>query len=127
MMLHVCIVCIDYLFFFFFFNDTATTEIYTLSLHDALPILIINPGARLSLQLHHQRSEHWVVVRGTARVTRGTDEFVLTADQSTYIPVNTRHRLENIGAEPLEIIEVQTGVYLGEDDIERFEDTYGRV
>jgi len=89
--------------------------------------LIINPGARLSLQLHRKRAEHWVVVRGLARVRRGEDSFELGEDQSTYIPVATMHQLENVGTEPLEIIEVQTGGYLGEDDIERFEDVYGRA
>jgi mannose-1-phosphate guanylyltransferase/mannose-6-phosphate isomerase len=89
--------------------------------------LIINPGAKLSLQLHNKRAEHWVVVRGSARVVRGDEEFELHEDQSTYIPLGTRHQLENIGSEPLEIIEVQTGSYLGEDDIVRFEDRYGRA
>jgi len=89
--------------------------------------LIINPGAKLSLQLHNKRAEHWVVVRGSARVVRGDEEFELHEDQSTYIPLGTRHQLENIGNEPLEIIEVQTGGYLGEDDIVRFEDRYGRA
>jgi len=88
--------------------------------------ITVNPGASLSLQLHHQRSEHWVVVKGVAKVTRGDEVFTLKEDQSTYIPVETKHRLENEGSEPLEIIEVQTGGYLGEDDIERFEDVYGR-
>jgi mannose-1-phosphate guanylyltransferase/mannose-6-phosphate isomerase len=89
--------------------------------------LIINPGAKLSLQLHNRRAEHWVVVRGSARVVRGDHEFELHEDESTYIPLGTRHQLENIGSEPLEIIEVQTGGYLGEDDIVRFEDRYGRA
>ncbi|MCG6870976.1 MAG: mannose-1-phosphate guanylyltransferase/mannose-6-phosphate isomerase, partial [Gammaproteobacteria bacterium] len=88
--------------------------------------LIVKPGAKLSLQLHHKRSEHWVVVRGKARVTRGEEVFTLSEDESTYIPVETRHSLENPGPETLEIIEVQTGSYLGEDDIERFADRYGR-
>jgi mannose-1-phosphate guanylyltransferase/mannose-6-phosphate isomerase len=88
--------------------------------------LIVNPGAVLSLQMHYHRAEHWVVVRGTARVTRGDEEFLLNEDQSTYIPWGTRHRLENPGKIPLEIIEVQTGAYLGEDDIRRFDDKYGR-
>jgi mannose-1-phosphate guanylyltransferase/mannose-6-phosphate isomerase len=89
--------------------------------------LTVNPGAALSLQMHFHRAEHWVVVRGTARVTKGDDEFLLNEDQSTYIPWGTRHRLENPGKIPLELIEVQSGSYLGEDDIERFEDIYGRL
>ena len=87
----------------------------------------VRPGAALSLQLHHRRSEHWVVVQGTARVTRGDDIFDISANQSTYIPVETRHRLENPGTEALAIIEVQCGDYLGEDDIVRFSDVYGRT
>jgi mannose-1-phosphate guanylyltransferase/mannose-6-phosphate isomerase-like protein (cupin superfamily) len=86
----------------------------------------VRPGAALSLQLHHHRSEHWVVVRGTARVTRGDEVFDIGANQSTFIPVETRHRLENPGTDPLAIIEVQCGDYLGEDDIVRFDDRYGR-
>jgi len=86
----------------------------------------VNPGQKLSLQLHHHRAEHWVVVRGTARVTRGDVVSLLTEDQSTYIPLGEKHRLENPGADPLEIIEVQSGSYLGEDDIVRFDDQYGR-
>lgn len=89
--------------------------------------LTIKPGAQLSLQLHNRRAEHWVVVRGAAVVTRDDEVFTLSEDQSTYIPVGTRHRLENRGDVPLEIIEVQTGGYLGEDDIVRLEDSYGRV
>jgi len=88
--------------------------------------IIVKPGHSLSLQMHHHRAEHWVVVRGTARVTRGSDTLLLTEDQSTYIPLGTVHRLENPGSIPLEIIEVQSGSYLGEDDIVRFEDAYGR-
>ncbi|NMX23532.1 mannose-1-phosphate guanylyltransferase/mannose-6-phosphate isomerase [Dissulfurirhabdus thermomarina] len=88
--------------------------------------ITVKPGARLSLQRHHHRAEHWVVVRGTARITRGDEVLVLTEDQSTYIPLGTVHRLENPGKIPLEIIEVQTGSYLGEDDIVRLEDAYGR-
>lgn len=84
------------------------------------------PGRALSLQKHHKRAEHWVVVRGVARVTRGNDMFELYENQSTYIPLGTRHRLENPGEEPLHLIEVQSGSYLGEDDIVRFEDNYGR-
>jgi len=88
--------------------------------------LMVKPGHALSLQLHRKRAEHWVVVSGRARVTRGEDTLYLEENQSTYIPVGTRHRLENPGKEPLLIIEVQSGSYLGEDDIERFEDRYGR-
>jgi len=76
--------------------------------------------------MHYHRAEHWIVVRGTARVTRGEETFLLTENESTYIPPGTRHRLENPGKLPLEIIEVQSGAYLGEDDIVRFEDNYGR-
>lgn len=86
--------------------------------------IIVNPGQALSLQMHHHRAEHWVVVRGTGRVTRGEESFLLGEDQSTYIPLGTTHRLENPGVIPLELIEVQTGSYLGEDDIVRFEDRY---
>lgn len=86
----------------------------------------VKPGAKLSLQLHHHRSEHWVVVKGIATVTNGEEVFDLEVNQSTYIPVETKHRLENRTEEPLEIIEVQVGGYLGEDDIVRFDDVYGR-
>jgi mannose-1-phosphate guanylyltransferase/mannose-6-phosphate isomerase len=88
--------------------------------------IVVNPGAALSLQMHHHRAEHWVVVRGTARVTRGEETFLVSENESTFIPVGTRHRLENPGKVPLEIIEVQSGTYLGEDDIVRFDDAYGR-
>ena len=88
--------------------------------------IVVNPGGCLSLQKHHHRAEHWVVVRGTAHVIRGDDEMVLEANQSTYIPPEAVHRLENKGTEPLDLIEVQTGGYLGEDDIVRLEDVYGR-
>lgn len=88
--------------------------------------IVVNPGASLSLQMHHHRAEHWIVVSGTARVTRGEETFLLSENQSTYIPLGTTHRLENPGRLPLEMIEVQSGSYLGEDDIVRFEDTYGR-
>jgi mannose-1-phosphate guanylyltransferase/mannose-6-phosphate isomerase len=88
--------------------------------------IMVKPGAKLSLQMHHHRAEHWVVVTGTARVTRGEEEITLFEDQSTYIPMGTAHRLENPGKIPLHLIEVQSGSYLGEDDIVRFEDTYGR-
>jgi mannose-1-phosphate guanylyltransferase/mannose-6-phosphate isomerase len=87
---------------------------------------MVNPGARLSLQLHHHRAEHWIVVKGTAKVTCGDKEFILAENESTYIPLGEKHRLENAGKIPLEIIEVQTGSYLGEDDIVRFDDVYGR-
>src|ERR1700691_130985 len=88
--------------------------------------LIVRPGGALSLQMHHHRAEHWVVVSGTASITRGEETFLLEENQSTYIPVGVRHRIENPGRIPLHIIEVQTGGYLGEDDIVRFEDRYGR-
>jgi mannose-1-phosphate guanylyltransferase/mannose-6-phosphate isomerase len=88
--------------------------------------LKIKPGASLSLQLHHHRAEHWIVVAGTARITRGEEQFLLEENQSTYIPVGVKHRIENPGMIALEIIEVQSGSYLGEDDIVRFEDRYGR-
>ena len=87
----------------------------------------VKPGARLSLQSHTRRAEHWIVVRGIARVTRDNDVFELFANQSTYIPIGAKHRLENPGAEMLELIEVQSGDYLGEDDIVRYEDVYGRT
>ncbi|GAA4861579.1 mannose-1-phosphate guanylyltransferase/mannose-6-phosphate isomerase [Luteimonas vadosa] len=86
----------------------------------------VKPGARLSLQSHRHRAEHWIVVRGTARVTRDNDVFDLVANQSAYIPLGARHRLENPGEDMLELIEVQSGDYLGEDDIVRYEDVYGR-
>lgn len=88
--------------------------------------LMVKPGAVLSLQLHHHRAEHWIVVSGTARITRGDEEFLLEENQSTYIPIGVKHRIENPGKIPLHIIEVQSGTYLGEDDIVRFEDRYGR-
>jgi mannose-1-phosphate guanylyltransferase/mannose-6-phosphate isomerase len=88
--------------------------------------LIVNPGQQLSLQLHQHRAEHWVVVRGTAKVVNGDSELILAADQSTYIPLGVKHRLSNPSSEVLELIEVQSGSYLGEDDILRFDDVYGR-
>lgn len=88
--------------------------------------ITVNPGAILSLQMHHHRAEHWIVVSGTAKVTRGDETFLVTENESTYIPLGTKHRLENTGTIPLEMIEVQSGSYLGEDDIVRFEDIYGR-
>ena len=86
----------------------------------------VKPGANLSLQMHHHRAEHWIVVKGTAEITNGDQVIILTENQSTYIPQGQTHRLANPGKTPLEIIEVQSGSYLGEDDIVRFEDTYGR-
>lgn len=88
--------------------------------------ITVNIGGKLSLQRHHHRSEHWVVVKGTAKVTCGEDAFLLSENQSTYIPIGVTHRLENVGKIPLEIIEIQSGAYLGEDDIERIDDQYGR-
>lgn len=88
--------------------------------------ITVNPGAKLSLQMHHKRAEHWIVVSGTAQVTCGERVFPLKENESTYIPLGSKHRLENVGTEPLHLIEVQSGSYLGEDDIVRFEDTYGR-
>ena len=89
--------------------------------------ITVRPGAKLSLQKHHHRAEHWIVVTGTALVTKGNDTFLLTENQSTYIPIGETHRLENPGKTDLEMIEVQSGSYLGEDDIVRFEDNYGRL
>ncbi len=88
--------------------------------------ITVKPGARLSLQMHFHRAEHWIVVSGTAKITKGEETFVMTENQSTYIPLGTKHRLENPGKIPLEIIEVQSGSYLREDDIVRFDDQYGR-
>ena len=88
--------------------------------------LVVRPGGILSLQMHHHRAEHWVVVSGTAKITRGDEVFLLEENQSTYIPVGVRHRIENPGRIALHVIEVQSGTYLGEDDIVRFEDQYGR-
>lgn len=89
--------------------------------------ICVKPGASLSLQMHHHRAEHWIVVRGTAEVTKGEDVFMLTENESTYIPLGVTHRLRNPGKMELELIEVQVGSYLGEDDIVRFEDNYGRT
>jgi mannose-1-phosphate guanylyltransferase/mannose-6-phosphate isomerase len=86
----------------------------------------VKPGGSLSLQMHHYRAEHWIVVKGTAEITNGDQVITLQENQSTYIPQGQTHRLANPGNEPLEIIEVQSGSYLGEDDIVRFDDTYGR-
>ncbi|XOF35180.1 MAG: mannose-1-phosphate guanylyltransferase/mannose-6-phosphate isomerase [Candidatus Electrothrix sp. YB6] len=100
----------------------------TLEIHDRFQIkrITVNPGARLSSQMHHHRHEHWVVVRGTARVENGDRTILLREDESTYIRLGTVHRLENPGVIPLELIEIQIGSYLGEDDIVRFDDEYGR-
>ncbi|PSN09991.1 mannose-6-phosphate isomerase [filamentous cyanobacterium CCT1] len=87
----------------------------------------VKPGHRLSLQMHHHRSEHWIVVSGTAKVVCGDNEILLSSNQSTYVPPCTQHRLENVGVIPLVLIEVQNGEYLGEDDIVRFQDDYSRV
>jgi len=89
--------------------------------------IVVKPGAALSLQLHHKRAEHWIVVQGVATVTCGEDVFDLKQNESTYIPVGTKHRLENRTAADVTLIEVQCGAYLGEDDIVRFEDVYGRT
>lgn len=109
---------------------------HTMVLTDSFQVkeIVVNPGAKLSLQMHHHRAEHWVVVKGTARVTQGEGHgdlsnlksFLLSEDESTYIPLGTVHRLENPGVIPLHLIEVQTGSYLGEDDIVRYNDDYGR-
>jgi len=88
--------------------------------------IMVKPKASLSLQMHHHRAEHWIVVSGTAEVTNGDKVLMLSENQSTYIPLGTVHRLVNPGTIPLEIIEVQSGSYLGEDDIVRFQDNYGR-
>jgi mannose-1-phosphate guanylyltransferase/mannose-6-phosphate isomerase len=89
--------------------------------------IMVKPGAKLSLQMHHHRAEHWVVVSGTAKVTNGERDYLLTENQSTYIPVGVVHSLENPGKIPLELIEIQSGGYLGEDDIIRLQDRYGRI
>jgi len=89
--------------------------------------IVVKPGAKLSLQMHHHRAEHWVVVEGTALVTRDEETFLLRENESTFIPIGTKHRLENPGKVPLKMIEVRSGTYLSEDDIIRLEDTYGRV
>ena len=89
--------------------------------------ITVKPGAKLSVQMHHHRAEHWVVVSGTAKVTNGQNTFLLSENESTYIPVGVVHALENPGKVVLEIVEIQTGSYLGEDDIVRLNDVYGRV
>ncbi len=88
--------------------------------------IVVNPGASLSLQMHHHRAEHWVVVQGTALVEKDGNQELVGENQSTYIPLGSRHRLTNPGKIPVKLIEVQSGTYLGEDDIVRFEDRYGR-
>jgi mannose-1-phosphate guanylyltransferase len=88
--------------------------------------ITVKPGEKLSVQMHHHRAEHWIVVSGTALVNRGDEEILLTENQSVYIPLGTVHALENPGKIPLELIEVQSGSYLGEDDIVRISDLYGR-
>lgn len=104
-----------------------TFEIFATSQNYQVKRLTVFPQGKLSLQSHKHRSEHWVVVRGKARVINGENILVLYANQSTYIPVGNIHRLENPGEDSLEIIEVQTGTYLGEDDIYRYEDIYNRA
>ena len=94
--------------------------------HYKIKRIEVKPGASLSLQKHHHRSEHWVVVNGSAKITNGSTETLVQANESTYIPAGQRHRLENPGVIPCVMIEVQCGDYLGEDDIVRFEDHYGR-
>ena len=89
--------------------------------------VVLKPGAKLSLQLHRRRSEHWVVVSGVAKVTSESETYLVHSNESTYIPINTKHRLENPGKELLQIIEVQNGDYVEENDIERFSDDYGRI
>jgi mannose-1-phosphate guanylyltransferase / mannose-6-phosphate isomerase len=101
------------------------------SLHNGARVqvkhIMVKPGGKLSLQMHHHRAEHWIVVQGTAKIVRGEQQMILSEDQSTYIPLGTPHRLENPGKIPLHLIEVQSGSYLGEDDIVRLEDSYGRI
>ena len=109
--------------------DVPENAFYTLASMDGrfqVKRIIVNPGAELSLQMHHHRAEHWVVVSGTAEVTNGDVVRLFTENQSTYIPVGTKHRLKNPGVIPLTLIEIQSGAYLGEDDIVRFADVYGR-
>jgi len=102
-------------------------EIITVEQRFQVKRIIVNPNAGLSLQLHYHRSEHWVVVKGTAKITRNDENFILTENQSTYISIGVKHRLENPGKLPLEIIEIQSGSYLEEDDIVRYDDMYGRA
>lgn len=89
--------------------------------------ITVKPGAKLSVQMHHHRAEHWIVVSGSAKVTNGDKQFLLSENESPYIPIGVIHALENPGKVELELIEVQSGSYLGEDDIVRFEDLYGRA
>ena len=89
--------------------------------------IVVYPGAKLSLQMHYHRSEHWIVVQGTAKITNGDKVIMLRENESTFVPMATRHRLENEGRVPLHIIEVQMGKYLEEDDIVRFDDDFGRI
>ena len=89
--------------------------------------ITVKPGEKLSLQMHHHRAEHWIVVNGTARITRGDETMLLSENESTYVPIGVVHRIENPGIVQLNLIEVQSGAYLGEDDIVRFEDRYGRT
>ena len=102
-------------------------ESITMSDRFQVKLITVNPGSILSLQMHHHRAEHWIVVRGTARVTKGDTVLIVGENESTFIPLGVNHRLENPGVIPLELIEIQSGSYLGEDDIVRFEDNYGRV
>ena len=90
-------------------------------------VIQVKPGEQLSLQMHHHRSEHWIIVKGTANVEIDNKEFILSENMSCYIPIGSKHRLSNPGKIPLKLIEVQSGTYIGEDDIERFEDNYGRI
>ena len=101
----------------------------TIALGDRFQVkrIIVNPGETLSLQLHHHRAEHWVIVRGTAEITVGEEKKLYTENQSAYIPIGCAHRLRNPGVIPLILIEIQSGAYLGEDDIVRMEDAYGRA
>ena len=96
-------------------------------IRDRVKRITVKPGAKLSVQMHHHRAEHWIVVCGTARVTNGEETYMVTENESTYIPIGQVHSLENPGVIPLELIEVQSGSYLGEDDIVRYSDNYGRV
>ncbi|MEJ2699131.1 MAG: mannose-1-phosphate guanylyltransferase/mannose-6-phosphate isomerase, partial [Desulfuromonadales bacterium] len=108
------------------FRPWGSYECIDLSERFQVKRITVNPGACLSLQMHHHRAEHWIVVKGTARIARDGETILLSENQSTYIPIGVTHRLENPGKIPLELIEVQSGSYLGEDDIVRFEDRYGR-
>lgn len=108
------------------FRPWGSYEVISVSERYQVKKITVQPGAALSLQLHHHRAEHWVVVRGTAKVTIEDNDSFVSEDESVYIPLGARHRLENPGRIPLELIEVQSGSYLGEDDILRFEDRYGR-